>query len=183
MSISSNNVPSGGRGGADKLHAAMAMEELVRANADSNKTMVTLVEHLKAETEARDRKIDIVAKNTKSMQRLAMALIGAVAILLVIAAINASNIAVARKNAATTAAIAKDSRSTNTTLLDCLNSTGACGRLNAEQQRKTLDEVKRYELTVIFCARSNPITVDADGDKFLACVHRLYPGGPDLNGR
>lgn len=166
-----------------KLHSALALEELIRANAESNDTMKNLVDHIQAETDARDRKIDELARNTRSMHRMAIALACAMAILIGIAIINATNLAAGRKNAARTAAIAQDTRQTNETLLDCLNSRGKCGSYNAAQAALTLDEVKKYELTVIYCARTNPLTEDPKGVKFIACVERLYPGGPELNGR
>lgn len=167
----------------DRLHEALALEELIRANAESNATMAALVERVQEETKARDRKLEQLAKNNREMHRLGWLIVVSMALLLVMAAINAFNIGQARKNAGVTAKIARDTRSTNQTLLDCLNAAGQCGKQNAQQQKTILDEIKKYELTVIYCARTNPQQVDATGGKFIACVDRLYPGGPDLNGR
>ena len=106
------------------------------------------------------------------------------AVVLVMGVINAVNMANARRNAAITANIAKDAQGTYALLLDCLDSqSGACGKRNAVKQKAILDEIKKYELTVIYCARTNPVTEDRSGDKFIACVDRLYPTGPELNGR
>lgn len=168
---------------SDRLHSALALEELIRANAESNDTMTNLVNHIRLETEARDRKIDVLAKNNRSIHRQTVALSIAMVILVLIAVFNASNVLAGRKLAQKTATIAQDTRSTNALLLDCLNSTGQCGRVNAREQALTLDEVKKYELTVLYCVRTNPQLVDKNGEKFLACVDRLYPGGPTLNGR
>lgn len=110
------------------------------------------------------------------IQRVLYVLVPCVVLLVVLAISNF--VLLARING-----IAGDVRSTNTTLLDCINSTGECGRRNASNQGKVLDEVKRYELTVIYCARTNPQPVDPDGSAFVACINRLYPGGPVLRGR
>lgn len=161
----------------------LALEELIRANAESNATMASLVERVQEETAARDRKLEQLARNNREMHRLGWLMVACMAVLVILAVFNAVNIATARTNAAQTAAIARDSRSTNELLLDCLNAAGTCGKANAQQQRKILDEIKKYELTVIYCARTNPQNLDESGNKFIACVDRLYPGGPDLNGR
>lgn len=166
-----------------RLHEALALEELIRANAESSETMAALVESVHEETAARDRKLEQLAENNRQMHRLAWLLAAAMAVLMVMAVVNAVNISTARRSASQTADIARDARSTNQLLLDCLNATGSCGKQNAQAQKKILDEIKKYELTVIYCARTNPQQLDDSGSKFIACVDRLYPGGPDLNGR
>lgn len=160
-----------------------SVEELVRANAKSNATMAALVEGVKKETAARDRKLEQLAENNRAMHRLGWLLAVAMSFLLIMAIFNAVSITTARRNAAQTAEIARDTRSTNQLLLDCLNATGSCGSANAAQQTRLLDEIKKYELTVLYCVRINPQVDDESGEQFLACVERLYPGGPKLNGR
>ncbi len=153
-----------------------ALEDLVTANNESNVTMLALVEHIKRDLEARDRKIETVAASTRSMRKLALAMVVMMLVLMGIAAINATNLAAQR-------ATARDAKATNALLLDCVNARGACGQLNAQQQRLILDEVKKYELTGFYCLRTNPQTADPRGASFLQCMERLYPGGPKLQGR
>jgi hypothetical protein len=89
--------------------------------------------------------------------------------LLALAVANAFNIAAARD--------------INHTLLDCVNLTGNCGRQNAAQQAKIVDQVKEYNLIGFYCIRTNPGPVDPKGEAFLKCMERLYPGGPTLSER
>lgn len=160
-----------------------AIDELVAANHESNRTMAALVEHVRKETLARDRKIDALDRNQRTLRKLTVLGTVVAVALLVVGFINAFNIAMARRNAAQTATIARDVGETNRTLLDCLNSTGVCGKRNAQNQRKVLDEVKQYELTGFYCIRLNPATEDPNAEAFLKCMQRLYPGGPTLTGR
>lgn len=161
----------------------LALEELIASNNHSNTTMVALVEQLKRDTELRDRKIEVLTANGRQMRKMTIALVACMVVLLGIAVFNATNLASQRRNAAATARIAMDTRNTNELLLDCLNSTGNCGKSNADQQRRFLDEVKRYELTGFYCIRTNPALADPKGEQFLKCMNRLYPGGPQLAGR
>lgn len=158
-----------------RLHQAMAVEELVRANAESNDTMVRLVKSVRDETKARDRKVEALDKSVRQQRVLMYIGVFCVFILLTIAIVNAVNISSQR-------ATSRQVQSTNELLLDCLNRQGQCGRWNAEQQALLLDEVKRYELTGFYCIRNNPADKDPNGKSFLACVNRLYPGGPQLKG-
>lgn len=180
-------IPSDEPGDAEertsRLHNALAMEELVSANARSQATMIKLVESVRAETKARDRKVDALAMAQKSAQRGQRIGIVALVCLLFMAVFNAFNVLETRHNAERSAKIADDVKKTNSLLLDCVNSSGECGKWNAEQQRKTLDEIKKYELTGFYCIRNFPATADPDGEKFLTCMERLYPGGPKLNGK
>jgi hypothetical protein len=159
-----------------RLQSALAVEELVAANNESNQTMMALVEHVRQETVANDRKIEELRRNTKQFRNLMYALVVTMAFLLVIAGVNAYNLAESKKEQEQIEAI-------NRTLLDCQNSTGECGRANAQNQKRLLDEVKEYELTGFYCIRTNPAQRDPDGDAFLKCMDRLYPNGPTLNGR
>lgn len=156
-----------------RLHQAMAVEELVRANADSNETMIKLVKSVREETRARDRKVEALDKQVRQGRFLVILSIVCVLFLLLIAIINATNIAKQRETS-------RQVQATNSLLLDCLNRQGECGRWNAEQQALLLDEVKRYELTGFYCIRNNPQVKDPNGEAFLKCVNRLYPGGPQL---
>lgn len=151
------------------LHQGLAIEELVRSNDESNRTMVSLVERVREETEARDRKVDALEKGHRQVRWVIVLAVILVLFLLTLGVINAINLT--------------NTRATNQTLLDCVNATGACGQVNAESQTRILDTVKKYELTVLYCARTNPQPIDPKGDKFLACVDALYPGGPQLNRR
>lgn len=162
---------------------ADAVERLVRANVASNDTMRTLVEKVRQDAHARERKIDLLEEGLRKTRHLFWLVAIAVALMIGIGIINATMIQQARRNAAITAAVARDSQATYALLLDCLNTQGECGKRNATQTKALLDEIKRYELTVIYCARTNPQPLDADGSKFVACIDRLYPGGPALNGR
>lgn len=166
---------------ASALHNSLAVEELVQANQESNATMLRLVNSVRDETKARDRKVEVLEKNQHQMRQLSVLGIVAICCLLVMAVFNAVSIAGARRNAATTAAISEETHSINGTLLDCINSTGVCGQANAKAQVRFLDTVKLYELTVLYCARTNPQPLDPKGDKFLSCVAKLYPSGPALN--
>lgn len=168
---------------AGRLHSALALEELVAANHSSNKTMMALVDQVRKETEARDRKIDVLEQNNKQTRLLLYMVGGAVVILVLLAIFNAIGITAARENVDTTAKIARNVDVTNQTLLDCLNSQGVCGQVNAAQQQEILDEVKKYNLVGFYCIRNNPGTADPKAEKFLKCMERLYPGGPTLTER
>lgn len=171
----------GGDDNAAGMSNAEAVEQLVAANEESNRTMVALVEGVRRETAARDRKVEALDKNLAQLRWVTVLVGAAILILLTIGVINATNLSAARKSAKQTKDIAVQTNAINQTLLDCVNSTGACGQVNAENQAKILDTVKLYELTVIYCARTNPANVDPKGDKFLVCVGKLYPGGPKLD--
>lgn len=155
---------------------ASVIDELVSANMKSTATMHALVAEVRHETAARDRKIAVLEKNNRQTMYL-IVMVGVVAVLLLgLAIVNAVNINQARVQSNQIASI-------NGTLLDCVNSTGECGRANATSQQRLLDSVKQYELTGFYCIRNNPAVKDPDGEAFLKCMERLYPGGPKLNSR
>lgn len=163
--------------------AAEQVEHLAQMNARSNETMMNLVEKVRQDAYMREKKVDLLDEGLRQTRRL-IAMVGLVLVVMVgIGVINAVNIGQARRNAAVTAKTASDAGHTYALLLDCLNGSGECGKLNAENQKKLLDEVKLYELTVLYCVRINPQVDDPDGDDFIACVERLYPGGPKLQNR
>lgn len=166
---------------AARLHNARAIEELVVANEESNRTMLSLVEGVHQETAARDRKVDALDRNLKQMRWITRLFGFAIVVLMAVGVFNAINLNKQRRNQQQIKDIAASTESTNRTLLECLNATGECGKVNAENQGRILDSVKRYELTVVYCGRTNPQPVDPKGDKFLACIARLYPGGPTLD--
>ena len=156
--------------------ASWHIDELVTANKDSNVTMLALVEEVRRETVARDRKIAVLEKNNRLVMYLTTLMCVTTVILLGLAIVNAVNIAQTRDQAA-------QLRAVNETLLDCVNLTAECGRANAESQKRLLDEVKKYELTGFYCIRTNPAQRDPEGEAFLDCMERLYPGGPTLSRR
>lgn len=176
----SGSVP-GGEGGA-RLQSALALEDLIEANHESNRTMAALVDHVRLETAARDRKVDALTENNRRTRLLLYMVGGAVVILLFLAVFNLVTVSAARENVDATARIASNVDLTNRTLLDCINSQGVCGQVNAAQQLTILDEVKKYNLVGFYCIRTNPAAEDPKGDKFLRCMSRLYPGGPTLSG-
>ncbi|MET0698591.1 MAG: hypothetical protein ABWY93_02905 [Mycobacterium sp.] len=160
-----------------------AIQELIRANTASNNTMRQLIASVQAETRVRDRKVELLIATQRHVRNLMRTVIVVMALVLLVAGLNAYNINAGKRNAAQTAAILERVNVNNGLLLDCLNRTGRCGQVNAEQERQVLNEVKRYELTVIYCARSNLQATDVANRLFLACINRLYPGGPALAGR
>jgi predicted metal-binding membrane protein len=129
--------------------------------------MLSLVERVREETAARDRKVDVLERGHQQMRWVIGLAVALVLVMLGFGIVNAVNLSA--------------TRTTNRTLLDCVNSTGACGRANSAAQAEILNTVKLYELTVMYCARTNPRDVDANGDKFIACVNELYPGAPQLD--
>lgn len=153
-----------------------AMENLVSANTASNATMLSLIESVRGETAARDRKIAVLEKNHRQTQILVLMVCAATLFMLTLGVINAVNISRAKDQQ-------MQIRQINNTLLDCLNSTGTCGQVNQANQARILEEVKRYELTGFYCIRTNPATADPKGESFLKCMKKLYPGGPELQGR
>ena len=165
---------------SSRLSQAEALESLILANANSNSTMVSLVEKIREDSELRNQKVDLLEKSVRQMRWLIVLVAVIIAGQFTIAGINAYNISQARKNAGRTAEIARGVEQTNSVLLDCLNSTGECGRANAEEQKKFLDDVKRFNLAGFYCLRLNPATEDEAGEKLLACMKRLYPDGPEL---
>ena len=159
---------------ADRMNRnSAASEDLVAANNESNKTMLALVEHVRQETVARDRKIAVMERSQRQVRKLVYLICAATAILLVIAGINAYNIAASKDQQ-------RQIRNINATLLDCVNQTGECGQINAQTQGQVLDEVKRYNLAGFYCIRNNPAASDPKAEKFLKCMERIYPGGPTL---
>lgn len=167
----------------EQRSAAVAVEELVSANVRSTETMQRLVEHIQAETEARDRKIEQLGRNQHTMRWLVVLGMAATAVLLVIAVFNANNLSSQRREAKRQVAIAEQVALTNQFLLDCTNPTSACGKAGLASQDRLLGEVKKYELTGFYCIRNNPAGKDPDAEDFLKCMDRLYPGGPQLQGR
>lgn len=170
------------------LFDALALEGLIQANNESNETMMRLVESVHSETKARDRKVEVLAKNQEVLERnqrqlRMLSVFGVIAILclLAMAVFNAYNTTASRRNAERATEIVAEVRATNRFLLDCINATGACGKANVANMNKAMNEIKRYELTGLYCARTNPQPVDPRGDKFLACMKRLYPTGPVLD--
>lgn len=175
------SFPDTGR--ESELRSTLIVEELVASNNESNRTMLNLVERVREETAARDRKVDALERSHQQMRWVIGLALVLTAVLLSLAVFNAINLNATRKSQHQVALIARNTAETNRTLLDCLNSTGRCGQLNAANQAKVLDTVKLYELTVLYCARTNPRDVDPKGDKFIACVNQLYPGAPQLDRR
>lgn len=163
--------------------SAMAIEELISANARSTQSMERLAKYVQEETEARDRKIEALGRNQHTLRWLVVVGTAATVVLLIVAIINAANISSQRRQAARQAAIAEQVAATNRFLLDCINSTGVCGKKNIVTQNRLLTEVKQYELTGFYCIRKNPAGKDPDAEEFLKCMNRLYPGGPQLQGR
>lgn len=163
--------------------AATRVEQLVAANQASNDTMRKLVENVREDAYLREKKIDLLEQGLKQTHKVLLLCVVSVILMMIIGVINAANISSARHNAAVTAQTATDAARTYAILADCLNQAGACGRNNAKNTVRVLDEIKKYELTVIYCARTNPLAEDPEGGKFIACVKRLYPTGPELNGR
>lgn len=153
-----------------------AIEGLAAANMSSNATMLALVHEVRAETEARDKKIDLLERNHRQMQWLVVAVCCATVLMLTLGVVNAVNLASTRSQQ-------DQVKDINHTLLDCVNSTGSCGQINASNQQKIVDEVKKYELIGFYCIRNNSAASDPRGENFLKCMNKLYPGGPQLEGR
>jgi hypothetical protein len=158
-----------------------AVEDLIAANAASNATMINLVERVQKETEARGRKVDALEKSNRQTRWVIALVCFGTLILIVLGIINATNLQRTRQSQEQLAQVAVSVDQANKTLLDCVNSTGQCGQVNSTNQAKILDTVKLYELTVIYCARTNPATTDPKGDRFVQCVYTLYPSSPKLN--
>lgn len=165
---------------AQDRHEA-ALDGLVEANQTSNSTMIRLIEQVRKDTETRDRKITAMEHQQKQLRWAIILVCVGIAVLLVVAGINATNIASTRKAQKNTEVIARSVDVTNKTLLDCINETGECGRSDAARQKELLDEVKLYELTGFYCIRNNPATADPQAEAFLKCMQDLYPGGPVLD--
>lgn len=164
-----------------RLETELAVEELVAATAASTQQMHDLVAGVNAEKEARERKVAALERSYEQSRKLAWIGLAAIALMVILGIINAANLNSARKNAKATADIARATAQTNSTLADCLNVRGECGKLSAQSQKRVLDEVKLYSLTVVYCARTNPQPTDPKGDKFITCVNKLYPTGPALD--
>jgi hypothetical protein len=159
---------------------AHAVEELARANVESNQTMMRLVERVKQDADMRERKIDLLERSIRQGHRLATLLAFILLFMLGLGVTNAINLNNARDNAEVTADAAKNASDTYALLLDCLNQRGQCGKQNAEANKKIIDDVKLYQLVVMYCARTNSREVDPTGDKLVGCVERMYQGGPQL---
>lgn len=153
--------------------------DLVAANERSASAVMGLVSEVRRDADLRDRKIDLLERSHQDMKRLMILVAAGLLIILILGVTNMVNLSNARRNAAVTADIAKDARSTNGLLYDCLNSQGECGRRNTEANKKVLDEIKRYELVLKHCDRITALP-DPDGDKLLACVRHYYRDGPTL---
>lgn len=166
-----------------RIDAAREVERLAVATAASNVTMTRLVEKVSQDAEKRERKVELLEAEARQLRQLLLMVGIAIALLLIVGAFNAYNTAQTRKQADQSAQIAKDSASTNRLLLGCFDVNSQCSKLNAEKQKQILDEIKLYELTALYCVRTNPAQADPKGEDFLACVKRLYPAGPTLKGR
>lgn len=158
-----------------------ALAELSRSTTESTSTMEGLVEQVRRDADARELKIQVLERNLSRMQRLQNLVLVGLAGLLILGVFSAISLNQARRNALVTANIARDSQGTYGLLADCLDQVhGTCGKRTAAQTAAVLAQIKQYELTVIFCARSHPSVDDRDGAKFTTCVNTLYPGGPQL---
>lgn len=169
--------------GSSSLYDALAVEGLIQANNESNENMQRLVESVRAETRARDRKVEVLEKNQHQLRVLSFVGVVAICCLIVMAVFNAYNTTATRRNAERAAQIALAVKQINQTMLDCTNGTGECGKKNAASLNYALNEIKKYELTVIYCARTNPQPLDPKGSKFRLCIEELYPNGPKLNSK
>lgn len=163
--------------------AADQVEALARANAASNATLLRLVDRVREDAHMRERKVELLEEGQTQTRKLLVLVSAVLAALVIIGIINAVNIHDTRQNAATVAATANDAQRTYTLLLGCLDVNEPCGKNGAERTKESLEEIKLYELTVLYCVRINPLVQDPGGDKFLECVNRLYPGGPQLKDR
>lgn len=165
----------------EQLHTELAVEELVAETAQSRQAMHDLVASVNAEKEARDRKVAALERSYEQGRTLSWIGLAAVVFMVLLGVVNALNLNNARRNAKATADIARATAQTNATLADCLNVRGECGKLSAQNQRQAVDNIKLYDLTVIYCARTNPQPTDPKGDKFIQCITKLYPTGPVLD--
>lgn len=165
------------------LPYADSVDDLVRANTESNATMLALVASVQAEAEANSHKVDLLENGQRQTRRLLVMVSVLLIVMVLLGIANAINISSTRHNAAVTADAARDANGTYALLLGCLNPDGDCAKRGAAQNRATLDEVKLYELTVLYCARINPAIADPQGADFLECAKRLYPTGPTLKNR
>lgn len=153
-----------------------ALDSLVAATSRSNWTMTALLEEIRLAAEARDKKIAAIEEAAEQSRLLSYLATGGLVLLLILGVVTLYNVSLTNSQNADIAGI-------NETLLDCVNSTGDCGRVNAASQAKILDTVKQYELTGFYCIRTNPAAMDPTGEALLACMERLYPGGPTLKNR
>jgi hypothetical protein len=165
-------------------HRRGALNELVAANDRSAAAMMGLVDEVRRDADLRDRKVDLLERSHRDMRRLLVLVAAGLVVILTLGITNAVNLLNARRNAAATAAIAKDTRETNKLLFDCLNSQGECGRRNAQANKQRLDEIKRYNLVLVHCSRSivRESSQDYEGDKLVACITTFYKDGPTLKG-
>lgn len=159
-----------------------ALNHLSQTNVESNATMVGLAGEVKRDADARERKVELLEAAQRQTRHL-LALVGIILVLMVaVGVINASNIYRTRQNAAVTRGIAEDTRSTYTLLLDCLDTTnGTCGKQNTTRTAALLDDLKRYELVAIYCARLNPRVDDPTDAGFFTCIQQHYPNGPTVD--
>jgi len=171
--------------GANERHGVEAehVEALAAANAASNKTLINLVEKVAEDAYMRERKVELLDRGMRQTRKLLFMLGIGLLLLVTIATINAVNIASTRKNAAVTAQAARDAKATNDLLFGCFEPNSQCAKLNVQKQAELLNEIKKYELVALYCIRTNPGAEDPEGVAFLACVNRLYPGGPQLDKR
>jgi hypothetical protein len=151
------------------------IERLVAANAASNATMQRLVENVRMDADNRERKIELLERESRQIRRLLLLVGIAIALLFALALVNALSIQEARRNAARTAGIADSVASTNTLLLSCFDVASECAKLNAKAQKAQNDDLKAYQLTVAYCQAAG-----GDEDALLACVKKRYPTGPEL---
>lgn len=163
-----------------RIAAAAQVEALAQATARSNKTMLDLVERVRHDAEAHERKVDLLAAGLRQTTRVLWLLAVVLVAVLAMAFINFATIAEAKRNGAVTAQAARDAQSTYKLLYGCFEPNSQCSKVNAAKQKTALDEIKKYELTALYCLRTNPGADDPRGDKFIACLNTLYPGGPQL---
>lgn len=163
-----------------RIAAAEQVEKLAEANARSNKTMLTLVQKVSEDAFMRERKVELLEQGLRQTHKILVLVVVALAVTITMAFINFYNIQTARRNAEVTAEAARDAKGTYALLYGCFEPSSQCSKLNTAKQKQILDEIKKYELVAFYCIRTNPGTVDPDGKDFIACVNRLYPGGPQL---
>lgn len=138
-----------------------ALQGMSRDTRDQTKEIRSLSQAVAAESEARNRKV-------KAIQRNSMFIAFGIMILLAVAVLNLVN--TTRTNA-----IAEDANQTNELLLGCLTPGNECSEFNARQQANVLNLVRQTNFVVAFCQRTNPIDNDPDGSGLVACIQSYYP--------
>lgn len=142
----------------------MADPSLDRATAAVGE-LATIVRSLTVEVKASE---DLRSRKIKAIQHMFYVVSGCIALLLLMAGTNF----VLLNRVQDAAVSAKD---TNDLLVSCFQPGTPCSATSAQRTGAALEQLRQTQFVIAICQRQNPVDVDPNGVRVIACVQRYYP--------